>query len=52
MLEQLQADGQPTGVATVGKALGVRWKALTDEERQVGNPFALASSMAVAFEPW
>ena len=32
---QLEADGLPASVGNVGKALGVQWKALSDEDRQV-----------------
>lgn len=36
--ETLQAAGTPTDVGNVGKALGARWKALSDDERKVAVP--------------
>lgn len=31
----LQEAGEPTSLGNVGKALGLKWKALTDEQREV-----------------
>jgi hypothetical protein len=33
--QQLKADGQPCAMGAVAKALGARWKALSEEERKV-----------------
>ena len=44
--QQLKADGQPCAMGAVAKALGVRWKALSEEEKKVSSPLCSVRSRA------
>eukprot|EP00959_Pyramimonas_sp_CCMP1952_P050499 1055244-Pyramimonas_sp.AAC.1 len=41
---ELAAAGQPTTIGAVGKALGLKWKSLTDEEKKVRRRQALGTN--------
>ena len=46
--EELAAAGQPTSIGAIGKALGVKWKALSEQEKQVGGRYSFGTGCVSA----